>query len=142
MNRQDYQDMMRGAGQRDYEIYLNTEALLACQKTPEDLCNPDELQFMIVHQVEELWMKLAATTLLDVNALSACASLSRNDDVTACVVRNNVAQRLSRNSPIAWQWQRPRKSRLSNIAENARRSLGDISSYISRRRRKDFRANI
>jgi len=67
MNRQDYQDMMRGAGQRDYEIYLNTEALLACQKTPEDLCNPDELQFMIVHQVEELWMKLAATTLLDVN---------------------------------------------------------------------------
>jgi tryptophan 2,3-dioxygenase len=67
MNRQDYQEMMRGAGQRDYEIYLNTEALLACQKAPEDLCNPDELQFMIVHQVEELWMKLAATTLLDVN---------------------------------------------------------------------------
>ena len=67
MNRQDYQEMMRGAGQRDYEIYLNTEALLACQKPPEELCNPDELQFMIVHQVEELWMKLAATTLLDVN---------------------------------------------------------------------------
>lgn len=67
MNRSEYEVMMRGAGQLDYEIYLNTERLLACQKTPEDLCNPDELQFMIVHQVEELWMKLMATTLLDIH---------------------------------------------------------------------------
>ncbi len=67
MNRSEYETMMRGAGQRDYEIYLNTERLLACQKEPEALCNPDELQFMIVHQVEELWMKLMATTLLDIH---------------------------------------------------------------------------
>lgn len=67
MNRDEYQKIMRGAGQRDYEIYLNTEQLLACQKEPEDLCNPDELQFMIVHQIEELWMKLMATTLLDID---------------------------------------------------------------------------
>ncbi len=67
MNRKKYQEMMRGAGKLDYEIYLNTEALLACQKEPEALCNPDELQFMIVHQVEELWMKLMATTLLDID---------------------------------------------------------------------------
>ncbi|MEO1028737.1 MAG: tryptophan 2,3-dioxygenase, partial [Pseudomonadota bacterium] len=58
MDREKYQKMMRGDGQLDYEIYLKTEALLACQKEPEELCNPDELQFMIVHQVEELWMKL------------------------------------------------------------------------------------
>lgn len=67
MNRKEYLEMMRGAGKRDYEIYLNTERLLACQKEPEDLCNPDELQFMIVHQVEELWMKLMGTTLLDID---------------------------------------------------------------------------
>lgn len=67
MDRQAYQKLMRGNGQLDYEIYLNTEQLLACQKEPEDLCNPDELQFMIVHQVEELWMKLMATTLLDID---------------------------------------------------------------------------
>jgi tryptophan 2,3-dioxygenase len=67
MNRKEYLEMMRGAGKLDYEIYLNTERLLACQKEPEDLCNPDELQFMIVHQVEELWMKLMATTLLDID---------------------------------------------------------------------------
>lgn len=67
MDRDLYQDMMRGAGTLDYEIYLNTARLLACQKDPEDLCNPDELQFMIVHQVEELWMKLMGTTLLDID---------------------------------------------------------------------------
>lgn len=67
MDRQKYLEMMRGAGNLDYEIYLNTKELLACQKKPEDLCNPDELMFMIVHQVEELWMKLIATTLLDID---------------------------------------------------------------------------
>lgn len=67
MDRVKYQEMMRGAGRLDYEIYLNTEQLLACQKEPNDLCNPDELQFMIVHQVEELWMKLIASTLLDID---------------------------------------------------------------------------
>lgn len=67
MDRDEYQKLMRGDGQRDYEIYLNTEELLACQKAPEEFCNPDELQFMIVHQVEELWMKLMASTLLDIN---------------------------------------------------------------------------
>jgi tryptophan 2,3-dioxygenase len=67
MDRNKYQKIMRGDGKLDYEIYLNTESLLACQKEPDDLCNPDELQFMIVHQVEELWMKLMATTLLDID---------------------------------------------------------------------------
>jgi len=67
MDRQSYHTTMRGAGQLDYEIYLNTEQLLACQKEPDALCNPDEMQFMIVHQIEELWMKLMATTLLDID---------------------------------------------------------------------------
>ncbi len=67
MDRDKYQEMMRGAGQLDYEIYLKTERLLACQKDPQALCNPDELQFMIVHQVEELWMKLIGNTLLDID---------------------------------------------------------------------------
>ena len=67
MDRKKYTGIMRGAGNLDYEIYLKTEELLACQKEPDELCNPDELQFMIVHQVEELWMKLIATTLMDVD---------------------------------------------------------------------------
>lgn len=49
----------------DYEVYLHTGSLLACQKDFDDLVNRDELQFQIVHQVEELWMKLMAYTLLE-----------------------------------------------------------------------------
>ena len=58
---------MNGEGTLDYEIYLNTKALLSCQKDFPALCNGDELQFQIVHQVEELWMKLINTTLLDID---------------------------------------------------------------------------
>lgn len=49
----------------DYELYLRTGSLLACQKDFGDLVNRDELQFQIVHQVEELWMKLMAYTLIE-----------------------------------------------------------------------------
>jgi tryptophan 2,3-dioxygenase len=42
----------------DYEKYIRTEELLALQKTAEQLSCHDELQFQIVHQVAELWMKL------------------------------------------------------------------------------------
>src|SRR5258707_6027973 len=58
---------MSGEGTLDYELYLNTKTLLTCQKKFEELCNADELQFQLVHQVEELWMKLIAYTLLDID---------------------------------------------------------------------------
>lgn len=61
-----YAEMTGGSG-LDYEIYLSTRKLLACQKPFETLCTKDELQFQIVHQVEELWMKLIAFTLLDID---------------------------------------------------------------------------
>ncbi|MBL4852706.1 MAG: tryptophan 2,3-dioxygenase [Robiginitomaculum sp.] len=67
MDKKYYLEILRGAGKLDYEIYLNTEQLLACQKEADELCNRDELMFMIVHQIEELWMKLIATTLLEIN---------------------------------------------------------------------------
>jgi tryptophan 2,3-dioxygenase len=67
MDRQKFYAQMAGGKELDYELYLNTEALLACQKPFDALCNRDELQFQIVHQVEELWMKLLAYTLLDID---------------------------------------------------------------------------
>src|SRR5579863_9848603 len=67
MDRQKLYALMAGGKELDYEVYLNTQALLACQKPFDAFCNPDELQFQIVHQVEELWMKLLAYTLLDVD---------------------------------------------------------------------------
>lgn len=67
MDRNYYYAIMNGEGTLDYEIYLNTKALLSCQKDFHAFCNRDELQFQIVHQVEELWMKLIAYTLLDID---------------------------------------------------------------------------
>ena len=58
---------MNGGKNLDYEIYLNTSDLFACQKPFDKFCNKDELQFQVVHQVEELWMKLIAYTLLDID---------------------------------------------------------------------------
>lgn len=43
----------------DYERYIRTDELLALQKSDAALSCHDELQFQIVHQVAELWMKLA-----------------------------------------------------------------------------------
>ena len=67
MNREHFYALMSGEGTLDYELYLNTKTLLSCQTKFEELCNKDELQFQLVHQIEELWMKLIAYTLLDID---------------------------------------------------------------------------
>lgn len=84
MDRKAIEARLTDPEQLDYGIYLNVDRLLACQKPWDDLVNEDELQFMIVHQVEELWMKLMAATLLDAdramaakNGLKALSLLSR-----------------------------------------------------------------
>jgi len=60
----------------DYEKYIRTEELLRLQKEP--LSCHDELQFQIVHQVAELWMKL-----LDHEAMGVIAALNAVDSATA-----------------------------------------------------------
>jgi tryptophan 2,3-dioxygenase len=42
----------------DYEKYIRTEELLSLQKAPEALTCHDEMQFQVVHQAHELYMKL------------------------------------------------------------------------------------
>lgn len=49
-----------GEGKLDYEVYLKTADLLRLQTPRSDLANPDELMFQIVHQAQELWLKLLA----------------------------------------------------------------------------------
>ncbi|MBI3542530.1 MAG: tryptophan 2,3-dioxygenase [Deltaproteobacteria bacterium] len=55
----------------DYEKYLNTDTLLSLQKPADALACHDELQFQIVHQVAELWMKLILHELAHVKTLVA-----------------------------------------------------------------------
>lgn len=50
----------------DYEVYLNTRQLLSCQKQFSDFCNGAELQFQIVHQTEELLLKLMSYTIVQI----------------------------------------------------------------------------
>ena len=48
----------------EYERYLRVPELLGLQKTADARVHHDELLFQIVHQVEELWMKLALEELV------------------------------------------------------------------------------
>lgn len=77
MDRKHFYAMMQGSGDLDYEVYLNTPQILSAQKDYDDFCNRDELQFQIVHQIEELWMKLAAYTLLDIDEFIQAKNANR-----------------------------------------------------------------
>jgi len=77
----------------DYERYIRTEELLALQKPEGSLACHDELQFQVVHQAAELWMKLCAHEIdqtvrqLDADDLwGASASLRRIERVQALLV--------------------------------------------------------
>jgi tryptophan 2,3-dioxygenase len=64
-------------GSTDYEKYIRTADLLALQKSPEALTCHDELQFQIVHQAHELWMKLIEHELRFVCARLAAGEVPR-----------------------------------------------------------------
>jgi tryptophan 2,3-dioxygenase len=50
-------------GLTEYEKYIRTEELLGLQKTADSLTCHDELQFQVIHQAHELYMKLIAHEL-------------------------------------------------------------------------------
>jgi tryptophan 2,3-dioxygenase len=57
-------------GPTEYELYIRTGELLALQKPSSALSCHDEMQFQIVHQVAELWMKLVGHELDHVVSLT------------------------------------------------------------------------
>ena len=60
----------------DYEKYIRTAELLTLQKSAAELTCHDEMQFQVVHQVAELWMKLIE------HELSHSARLMREGEPT------------------------------------------------------------
>jgi len=66
--------VLPGDARSDYERYLNTDKLLALQKTADEWVHRDELLFQVVHQSSELWLKLAW------NDTTAAADLVRAGD--------------------------------------------------------------
>jgi tryptophan 2,3-dioxygenase len=81
---EDYETpILPGDAPSDYERYLNTDALLALQKGPDEWVHRDELLFQVVHQSSELWLKLAtseveeATLRIEERELEEAARLLR-----------------------------------------------------------------
>ena len=77
LNKQDIHQRIEAPVMKDYGVYLAVDRLLDCQKPLAELCTPDELQFQIVHQVEELWMKLMAFTLAEIDGHMAAGETMR-----------------------------------------------------------------
>ena len=71
----------------DYEKYIRTEELLALQKAPDALTCHDELQFQIVHQAHELYMKLIEHELR-----FACRLLETREVARAVTTLGRVAR--------------------------------------------------
>jgi tryptophan 2,3-dioxygenase len=75
----------------DYEKYIRTEELLGLQKPADGLSCHDEMQFQVVHQVAELWMKLVAH---EVEAMVVDLDADRAAQATARFVRVGRLMRL------------------------------------------------
>ena len=57
-----------GRGELDYEVYLKTPVLLSLQAPEGERVAHDELLFQVVHQAQELWLKLASRETVEVVA--------------------------------------------------------------------------
>ena len=86
-----YQPWVAASSLTDYEKYIRTEELLALQKPPDALTCHDEMQFQVVHQAHELYMKLIAHELR-----FACEELGKGhvSRVTATLDRVARVQRV------------------------------------------------
>jgi tryptophan 2,3-dioxygenase len=71
----------------DYEKYIRTEELLGLQKAPDTLTCHDELQFQVVHQAHELYMKLIEHELR-----FACQLLETREVARAVTTLGRVAR--------------------------------------------------
>ena len=108
----EFEPVLPFPGASDYERYLQTDALLALQRTPEEWAHRDELLFMTVHQSSELWLKLAcaeveeATRLVEARTLRPALRLLRR--AAACVKYvEGFLEHLELMSP--WEYQTIRK---------------------------------
>lgn len=67
------QPVLAGSGATDYARYMRVDDLLALQRQPSEMVHRDELLFQTVHQVTELWLKLACYDADEaVNQMRAC----------------------------------------------------------------------
>lgn len=95
MDKDTFFSLMRATGTSDYEVYLKTHELFSCQTDFNDLCNNDELQFQIVHQIEELLMKLIGFTLVEIKD---CMQQRQINKVVSLFKRVHQSQKIILNT--------------------------------------------
>jgi tryptophan 2,3-dioxygenase len=104
--------VLPGSARSDYERYLNTDDLLALQKTADEWVHRDELLFQTVHQSSELWLQLAwheveeAAALVEADDLPAALRLLRRAGLCLQYVTTQLDM-LEQMSP--WEYQEIRK---------------------------------
>ena len=106
------QPVLAGDAASDYERYLNTDGLLALQKTADEWVHRDELLFQVTHQASELWLKLAwndaeeAVRLIEEADLRAALRLLRR---SILCVRFLIPQLEMLEHMSPWEYQEIRK---------------------------------
>ncbi len=109
---EEFQPILPGPGESDYERYLRTDELLSLQKGPGEWVHRDELLFQTVHQSSELWLKHAwmevaeATQLIEARDVAGALRLLGR----ACAAVKYVEgflEHLERMSP--WEYQEVRR---------------------------------
>src|SRR5690348_12976255 len=71
----------------EYERYLRVPTLLDLQKPAAARSHEDELLFQVVHQVEELWFKVATD-----DAARATTAIAAGDDHAAVFLLGRISQ--------------------------------------------------
>lgn len=100
--------LLSGEGDNDYTRYMRTDALLALQRTPDEVVHRDELLFQVVHQSTELWLKLACSEVrearvrIDVDDADAAVALLARASLSVRLVTDQL-EMMSHLSP--WDFQ-------------------------------------
>ncbi len=68
-NADEFEPILPGPGESDYERYLRTDELLSLQKGADEWVHRDELLFQTVHQASELWLKHACAEVEEASRL-------------------------------------------------------------------------
>ena len=110
---EDYsQPIIPGGAASDYARYINTDELLALQKTSDEWVHRDELLFQVTHQSSELWLKLAwadaeeAVRLIEKGALEGALRLLRR---SVLCIRFLIPQLEMLEHMSPWEYQEIRK---------------------------------
>ncbi len=85
--------ILPGTAATDYERYLRTDELLSLQKPLTAMAHRDELLFQTIHQVSELWLKLACAEIEE-----GTARIDRDDTWGAVRVLRRASDALDRVS--------------------------------------------